>query len=67
MDTEIVAIYAIVSDFLTAMRHYEATQCQMNDAEVLTTAIVATLFFGANFESARFHLNDLRFHTTLEE
>ena len=61
MDTEIVAIYAIVSDFLTAMRHYEDPQCQMSDAEVLTTAIVATLFFGANFESARSHLNDPRY------
>ena len=53
MDDKIVAIYAIVSDFLKAMQHYEDSQCQMNDAEVLTTSIVAALFFGANFESAR--------------
>ena len=53
MDDKIVAIYSIVSDFLKAMHHHEDPQCQMNDAEVLTTAIVAALFFGANFELAR--------------
>ena len=57
MDDEIVAIFTIVSDFLKAMRHYEDPQCQMSDAEVLTTAIVASLYFGANFESARSLLN----------
>ena len=53
MDDKIIAIYSIISDFLRAMQHYEDPQCKMSDAEVLTTAMVAALFFGANFESAR--------------
>lgn len=53
MDDKIVAIYAIVSDFLMAIHHYEDPQRQMSDAEVMTTAIVAALFFAGNYESAR--------------
>lgn len=36
-----------------AIHHYEDPQCQMSDAEVMTTAIVAALFFAGNYESAR--------------
>lgn len=53
MDDKIVAIYVFISDCLVALRHREDPQCQMSDAEVMTTAIVATLFFGGNFESSR--------------
>ena len=35
------------------MHHPEDRQCQMNDAEVMTTACVASLFFRGNHESAR--------------
>jgi hypothetical protein len=57
MDDKIIAIYCICSDFLMAIHHYEDPQCQMNDAEVMTTAIVAALFFRGNFESARCELH----------
>jgi hypothetical protein len=57
MDDKIIAIYSICSDFLMAIHHYEDPQCQMNDAEVMTTAIVAALFFRGNFESARSELH----------
>jgi hypothetical protein len=53
MEDKIVAIYCLCSDFLMAIHHPEDRQCQMSDAEVMTTAIVATLFYGGNFESAR--------------
>lgn len=53
MDEQIVAIFTLTDDFLCAMRHYEDPQCRMSDAEVMTTAIVAALFFGGNFELAR--------------
>jgi hypothetical protein len=53
MDDKIIAIFAICSDFLMSIRHDEDPQIRMNDAEVMTTAIVAMLFFGGNFESAR--------------
>lgn len=35
------------------MRHLDDRQCQMTDAEVMTTALVATLYIGGNFEVAR--------------
>src|SRR2546428_4358039 len=35
------------------MHHPEDRQCQMNDAEIMTTAFVASLFFRGNQESAR--------------
>lgn len=53
MDTEIIAIYCVCDDLLKAMQHVEDRQCQMNDAEVMTTAIVAAYCFGGNIEWAR--------------
>ena len=53
MDTQIVTVYCICDDILNAIRHYEDPQCQMSDAEVLTTAIVAMQWFSGNFERAR--------------
>jgi hypothetical protein len=53
MDTQIVAVFCLVDDMLKAMNHYEDPQCQMSDAEVMTTAIVAVLYFGGNYTHAR--------------
>lgn len=53
MDDQIVGIYCLCDDFLQAMGHHEDPQCQKSDAEVMTTAIVASQFFGGNYESAR--------------
>jgi DDE family transposase len=53
MDDSVVAIYCLCDDLLKALLHYEDSQRQMSDAEVMTTALVAALYFGGNFESAR--------------
>ena len=53
MDEQITAVFTITSDLLRAMKHDENPQCVMSDAEVMTTAIVATLYFGGNFELPR--------------
>jgi hypothetical protein len=53
MDTEIITIYCLCDDLLKAMHHVEDGQCQMSDAEVMTTAIVAARCFGGNIERAR--------------
>ncbi len=45
---EIVAIYAIVEDLLKAIGHQEDCRIQMNDAEVITAALVAARFFQGN-------------------
>jgi hypothetical protein len=53
MDDKIIAIFCLCDDLLKAMHHHEDRQCQMNDAEIMTTAFIAALFFRGNQESAR--------------
>jgi hypothetical protein len=45
MDTQIVVVFCLIDDLLKALRHPEDRQCQMSDAEVMTIAIVAMLYF----------------------
>ena len=58
MDTQIVAVYCICDDLLQALHHHNDPQCRMSDSEVMTTAIVAMLYFGGNWELARSHLSE---------
>src|SRR5262245_22446540 len=53
MDDTIIATFCLCDDLLKAMHHQENHQCQMNDAEIMTTAVIASLFFRGNHESAR--------------
>lgn len=53
MDTQIIAIYCVCDDLLKALGHVDDRQRQMTDAEVMTTALIAALHFGGNFEPAR--------------
>jgi hypothetical protein len=53
MDTQIVAVFCLCDDMLKALHHYQDKQWQMTDAEVMTTALVAALYFRGNFELAR--------------
>jgi hypothetical protein len=53
VDGQITAIYSLCDDVLKTLHHAEDPQCRMNDAEVMTTAIVAALYFGGNLERAR--------------
>jgi hypothetical protein len=52
MDTQIVVVFCLCDDMLKASCHREDPQCQMTDAEVMTTAIVAMLYFKGNFRLA---------------
>lgn len=65
MDERIIAIYCLCDDCLKALHHVEDAQCQMCDAEVMTTAIVAAVFFRGNFESARMYLYEHQFIPTM--
>ena len=58
MDGQIVAAYSLCDDLLRALGHQEDVQCRMTDAEVMTTALVAVLFYRGNFEMARWHLRE---------
>ena len=53
MDDKIIATFCLCDDLLKAMHHQEDRQGQMNDAEIMTTALSASLFFRGNHESAR--------------
>ena len=53
MDDKIVVTFCLCADLLKAIHHQEDCQCQMNDAEIMTTALIAALCFRGNHESAR--------------
>ena len=48
-----LAIYCFIDDLLKAMQHSEDSRTEFSDSEVITTAIVAMLFYGGNFEHSR--------------
>ena len=56
MDTQIIVVFCLCADLLKALQHQEDVQCQMTDAEVMTTAIVAMLYFKGNFRLASQYL-----------
>lgn len=53
MDNKIIATCCLCDDLLKTMHHQEDRQCQINDVEIMTTALVASLCFRGNQESAR--------------
>ena len=53
MDLHIILVYCLCADLLIALHHREDPQCQMSDAEVMRTAIVAALFFGGKYKRAQ--------------
>jgi DDE family transposase len=61
MDEKILALYCVCADVLNAIGHTEDLQQQMSDAEVITTGLVAMLFFRGNFEAARALLSAPRY------
>lgn len=65
MELEIITIYVICCEFLTAMGHQEDEQCQMSDGEVMTTAMVAMLYFAGNYAQARKWLNCPQYMPTM--
>lgn len=52
MDAQIVAVYCVCADMLDALHHRNDAQCHLTDAEVMTVALVAALFFGGNYALA---------------
>lgn len=58
MDSQIVAIYCLCDDILKGLNHSEDKQRQMSDAEVMTTSLVAALFFSGNMEKSRIFLQE---------
>src|SRR5215831_1470361 len=53
MDDKIVVTFCLCDDLLKAIHHQEDPQCHMHDAAIMTTALVASLFFRGKHASAR--------------
>lgn len=53
MENEIIIVYCLSDDYLKEVGHRENSQCQVSDAEILTTALVAVLYFSGNFALAQ--------------
>jgi len=64
MDSQIVAVYCLCDDLLKALYHYEDKQCRLSDAEIMTIAITAMLYFRGNFETARRFLQEQKYIPT---
>lgn len=58
MLNEIIAIYAITDDLLQALGHDDDIRRQMSDAEIITTALVAAMFFNGNQSKACAYMKD---------
>ena len=52
IDQEIITIYCIIDDILKAINHQDDPQAKMSSSEIITTSIVACLFFGGNYRKA---------------
>ena len=50
MDEEIITVFCLCDDLLKALGIRDDPQVKMNNAEVMTTALSAALFFGCNYE-----------------
>jgi len=59
MDTQIIVIFCLCEDMLKSLHHYEDSQRKMSDAEVMTTALVAALYFKGNFLMASRFMYDM--------
>jgi hypothetical protein len=53
MELKIIFIYCFCSDFLKSLGVKDDPQCKMNQAEIMTVAVTAALFYGGNFSRTR--------------
>ena len=58
MENEITTIYCLCEDLHKAMDIHEDPQVRMSNAEVMTTALTASLFFPENYERSREFLSE---------
>ncbi|MEH1844452.1 MAG: IS982 family transposase [Nostoc sp.] len=58
MLNEIITVYAIIDDLLKAIGHNDDCRRDMSDAEIITTAVCAAMFFNGNQTKACSYLKD---------
>jgi hypothetical protein len=54
-----LAIYCFIDDLLKSSEHKQDVRAEVSDAEVITIALIAMLYFGGNFERSRLVLKEL--------
>ncbi len=59
MEDKTIAIYCIIDDILKAIDHYEDKRTTMNDAMIITIAIISSMFFSGNYEKGREYVKDI--------
>jgi hypothetical protein len=53
-----IAIYVFIDDLFKALGYQEDKKRKFSDAQVLTTAIIAALYFGGHLDKARIFMKD---------
>lgn len=53
METEIILIYCLADNYFKGIGHQENPQIRLDDATILTIAIVAAVCYGGNFALAQ--------------
>lgn len=61
MEEQITTLFVLCDDLLKTLGHRDDPQRHMSTAEVMTTAVVAGLYFGANYERSRAFLKAFGF------
>jgi len=54
-----LAMYCFIDDLLKSLEHHDDIRAEVGDAEIITIAPVAMLYFGGNFERSRLVLHEL--------
>jgi IS5 family transposase len=62
-DTKIITAYCIIEDTMRAVGHKSHCLAQVSDAEVLTVAVVSSMYFQNHHERALFIMKALRYIT----
>lgn len=60
-----LAIYCFIDDLLKSLGQHEDVRVEVSNAEVITIALVAMIYFGGNFERSRLVLHELGLITRL--
>lgn len=59
MEDFTIAIYCFVDDYLKVKRPKEGARRKLNDAQIITTALVAARYFSGNFAKSRIYLREV--------
>jgi hypothetical protein len=52
-EDKIISIFCLVDDLLKAIGHQKDIRRKISDSEIITTAIISSLYFGGHLDNAR--------------